>query len=131
MQHSKDDIAQTGNSAGDAAPGLFTPDLLLASQQGGSGIPESPHRRLAGAVLERALLDVAGSSAREAERRDALAWFRSRAEDPFSFRWIAHQLGIDPDWLLSRLERRLGLTGTPAAPDREPAQAGGSGRRAA
>jgi hypothetical protein len=131
VQDTKDTNAQSGHSAGDAAPGLFTPDILLASQQSGSGIPDSPCRRLVGSVLERALLDVAGPSARDAERADALAWFRSDHEAPFSFRWIAHQLGIDPDWLRSRIEARQRPAGPPSSRVSESSPTGTSGRRAA
>jgi hypothetical protein len=92
------------HSAGEASPGLFTPDILLASQQLVGGPPNSPSRRLLGAVLERALLDATGRPARQSERDDALAWFRADDESPFSFRWISFHLGIEPEWLRSRLD---------------------------
>lgn len=122
----QDDPSQSGHSAGNAAPGLFAPDLLLASQQGGPGIADSPSRRLVGAVLERALLDLVNPSAR-AERDGALAWFRSDDDAPFSFLWIAHHLGIDADWLRSRIEARQPPAVAPPAPTAAPAD----GRRAA
>jgi hypothetical protein len=105
------------HSAGEASPGLFTPDILLASQQPVGGPPISPSRRLLGAVLERALLDATGRPARQSERDDALAWFSADDEAPFSFRWISFHLGIEPDWLRSRLDdlRRRSLDQPPAA----------------
>jgi hypothetical protein len=131
VPHTKDDITESGHSAGDAAPSLFAPDLLLACQHVTAGIPDSPCRRLVGAVLERALLDVLGASAREAERMDALAWFRCDDDAPFTFRWIAHQLGIDPDWLQSRIEARQPHAGASGAPSSDPPAAGAHHRRAA
>lgn len=104
VQGARNELTPPDNSAGGAAPGLFTPDILLASQQAGGGPPNSPSRRLLGAVLERGLLDAAGPTARQAERDDALAWFGDDDEAPFSFRWVALHLGIDTDWLRSRLD---------------------------
>ena len=127
----QNDPPQSGHSAGDAAPGLFVPDILLASQQGGPGVPHSPSRRLVGAVLERALLDVVGPTARGAERADALAWFRSDDDAPFSFLWIAHHLGIDADWLRSRIEARLHSAADPSVPSSAASTPGADGRRAA
>lgn len=106
MQRSPLELGQTGAAAGDDGPTLFTPDTLLPSQHGGSAAADTPSRRLVAAVLERALLDAVGPSGRQADRDDALAWFRSGDEAPFSFRWIAHQLGIEGDWLLARVEGR-------------------------
>ncbi len=109
-------------SVGDAAPGLFAPDILLATQQAVARLPESPCRRLVIAVFERALLDAVGPTAKQPERDDALAWFRSEDEDPFAFRWVAFQLGIDPNWIRSRM-RRLRPEAAPAK--REPPAADG------
>jgi hypothetical protein len=58
------------------------------------------------AVLERALLDAVGPTAREPDRSDTLAWFRSDDDSPFSFRWVAAQLGFDAEWLRDRIRRR-------------------------
>jgi hypothetical protein len=91
------------HSVGDAAPMLFEPDTLLASQHGTARPPDSPCRRLVAAVLERALLDAAGRTARQIDRDDALAWFASEDEAPFSFRWLAAQLGFDAEWLRGRI----------------------------
>ena len=104
-QHEYDITNAESRSASDAAPGLFAPDILLASQQAVARLPESPSRRLVAAVLERGLLDAVGPTAKRPEREDALAWFQSEDEEPFSFRWVAFQLGMDPDWVLSRIRR--------------------------
>jgi DNA-binding Lrp family transcriptional regulator len=58
---------------------------------------------LVAAVLERALLDAVGRTARQSDRDDALAWFASEDEAPFSFRWVAAQLGFDAEWLRGRI----------------------------
>jgi hypothetical protein len=58
------------------------------------------------AVLERALLDAVGPTARQIDRDDALAWFDSEDDAPFSFRWIAAQLGFDADWLRGRVREQ-------------------------
>ncbi len=68
--------------------------------------PDSPCRRLVAAVFERALLDAVGPTSKQPDRDDALAWFASDAEEPFAFRWIAVQLGLDPDWVRGRIRRR-------------------------
>jgi hypothetical protein len=122
-------------SATDAAPGLFAPDLLLATQHAVARLPESPCRRLVAAVLERALLDAVGPTFKQPDRDDALAWFRSEDDDPFSFRWVAFQLGMDPDWLRSRL-RRVQQGTRPVgpevtAPPSEPASDGDGGNQRA
>src|SRR5262249_11618104 len=91
------------HSVGDAAPMLFEPDILLASQHGTARPPDSPCRRLVAAVLERALLDAVGRTARQIDRDDALAWFASDDEAPLSFRWVAAQLGLDAEWLRGRI----------------------------
>jgi hypothetical protein len=105
-QHEQHALASAeSRSADDAAPGLFVPDLLLATQHAVASLPPTPCRRLVAAVLERALLDVVGPSSKQPDRDDALAWFASDGEEPFSFRWVATQLGIDPDWLRSSLHR--------------------------
>lgn len=91
---------------GPGASTLFEPDTLLASQHAMARPPDSPCRRLVAAVLERALLDAVGPTAREADRNDALAWFGSDDDTPFSFRWVAAQLGFDADWLRDRVRRR-------------------------
>ncbi len=131
VQQPRDEIPTPTHSAGDASPGLFAPDILLGTQQAGGGPPDTASRRLLGAVLERALLDAAGPTAREAERGDALAWFHAEDESPFSFRWIAFHLGLEPAWILVRLDsarRRLGgdrprdAAGQP--PTTEPSRAG-------
>jgi hypothetical protein len=127
--------AESG-SATDAAPALFTPDILLASQQAMARPPDSPCRRLVAAVLERGLLDAVGPTAKQPDRDDALAWFLSDDEEPFSFRWVALQLGMNPDWLRSMVRRAREVAGgaTPAAtqepPESEASSAGG-GQRAA
>jgi len=109
-------------SATDAAPDLFAPDLLLATQHVVARLPESPCRRLVAAVLERALLDAVGPTSKQPERDDALAWIESEDEEPFSFRWVSFQLGMDPDWMRSRV-RRMRRAGRPAAPAEVPAPA--------
>src|SRR5262245_32864066 len=109
-------------SATDAAPDLFAPDLLLATQHGVARLPESPCRRLVAAVLERALLDAVGPTSKQPERDDALAWIASDDEEPFSFRWVSFQLGSVPDWRRSR-GRRMRRAGRPAAPAAAPAPA--------
>jgi hypothetical protein len=91
---------------GPGASTLLEPDTLLASQHAMAGPPDSPSRRLVAAVLERALLDAVGPTAREGDRNDALAWFEYDDETPFSFRWVAAQLGFDADWLRDRVRRR-------------------------
>jgi hypothetical protein len=109
-------------SATDAAPDLFAPDLLLATQHAVARLPESPCRRLVAAVLERALLDAVGPTSKQPEREDALAWIASDDEEPFSFRWVSFQLGIDPDWMRSRVRRRQ-RAARPTAPAEAPAPA--------
>ncbi len=101
----KTDHAES-HSVGDAAPTLFEPDTLLASQHVTARPPDSPCRRLVAAVLERALLDAVGPTARQPDRDDALAWFGSDDEAPFSFRWVAAQLGFDAEWLRGRVRER-------------------------
>jgi hypothetical protein len=88
------------------ASALLEPVILLASQHAMARPPDSPYRRLVAAMLERALLDAVGPTAREGDRNDALAWFGSDDETPFSFRWVAAQLGFDTDWLRDRVRRR-------------------------
>jgi hypothetical protein len=105
-RHEHDVDSADSRSATAAAPGLFAPDLLLASQQAMARPPDSPCRRLVAAVFERALLDAVGPTAKQPDRDDALAWFASDAEEPFAFRWIAVQLGLDPDWVRGRIRRR-------------------------
>ena len=68
--------------------------------------PDSPSWRFVAAVLERALLDTVGPTAREGDRNDSLAWLGSDDDAPFSFRWVAAQLGFDADWLRERVSRR-------------------------
>jgi hypothetical protein len=63
------------------------------------------------AVLERALLDAVGPTARQTDRDDALAWFNSDDDAPFLFRWVAAQLGFDADWLRSRVRERQHAAG--------------------
>jgi hypothetical protein len=63
------------------------------------------------AVLERALLDAVGPTARQTDRDDALAWFDSDDDAPFSFRWVAAQLGFDADWLRGRVRGRQHAAG--------------------
>jgi hypothetical protein len=109
-------------SATDAAPDLFAPDLLLATQHAVARLPESPCRRLVAAVLERALLDAVGPTSKQPERDDALAWIEAGDEEPFSFRWVSFQLGMDPDWMRSRI-RRVQQAARPAAPSETPAPA--------
>lgn len=125
VTQSEHDITNAeSRSATDAAPGLFTPDVLLASQQAMPRPPDSPCRRLVAAVLERGLLDAVGATAKQPEREDALAWFQSDDEEPFSFRWVALTLGIDPDWLRARIRRlQDGARPAPAAQAPEPAAA--------
>ena len=124
-QYDQDTSNAESRSATAAEPGLFAPDLLLASQQAMARPPDSPCRRLVAAVLERGLQDAIGSSAKQPERDDALAWFLSDDEEPFSFRWVAFQLGIDPDWLRARIRRHRKAanlpapTATPAPPERD------------
>src|SRR5262245_48483212 len=109
-------------SATDAAPDLFAPDLLLATQHAVARLPESPCRRLVAAVLERALLDAVGPTSKQPDREDALAWIESDVEEPFSFRWVSLQLGMDPDCMRSRV-RRMQRAARPAAPAEAPAAA--------
>src|SRR5262245_6411834 len=124
-QYDQDTNNAESRSATDAEPGLFAPDLLLASQQAMARPPDSPCRRLVAAVLERGLLDAVGPSAKQPERDDALAWFLSEDEEPFSFRWVAFQLSIDPDWLRARIRRHRNAanlpapTATPELPERD------------
>jgi hypothetical protein len=61
--------------------------------------PDSAARRLAPAGLARALLDARGrvSPGSPNDAREARAWFASDAAGPFSFRWIAAHLDLDPD----------------------------------
>lgn len=86
---------------------LDAPDLLLPSQMASAALPDVPERRLLVAMLERALLDAMGRAGTggPADTEDALAWFHSEADTPFSFVWVAAQLGLDPDWLRDRVER--------------------------
>src|SRR5262245_17716929 len=91
---------------GAGASTLFEPETLLASLHAMAGPLARPCRRLVAAVLERALLDAVGPTACEGDRNDALAWFGSDDDTPFSFRWVAAQLGFDADWLLDRVRRR-------------------------
>jgi hypothetical protein len=86
--------------------------------------PDSPCRRLVAAVFERALLDAVGPTAKQPDREDALAWLASDAEEPFAFRWVAGQLGLDPDWVRARLRRleeakRHPIAAEPAVPARD------------
>jgi hypothetical protein len=118
-QYEHDITNAESRSVADAAPGLFAPDILLASQQAVARLPESPSRRLVAAVLERGLLDAVGPTSKQPDRDEALAWFQSADEEPFSFRWVAFQLGMDPDWVLSRI-RRIHQAAPPAAPDVTP-----------
>jgi hypothetical protein len=135
VKYEHDIASAESRSATDAAPGLFAPDLLLATQHAVARLPESPCRRLVAAVLERALLDAVGPTFKQPDRDDALAWFRSEDDDPFSFRWVAFQLGMDPDWLRSRL-RRVQQGARPVAPEvtappSEPASDGDGGNQRA
>jgi hypothetical protein len=121
-QYDREFASAESRSATDAAPDLFAPDLLLATQHAVARLPESPCRRLVAAVLERALLDAVGPTSKQPEREDALAWIESGDEEPFSFRWVSFQLGIDPDWMRSRI-RRVQQAARPAAPVEVPAPA--------
>jgi hypothetical protein len=121
-QYEHDITNAESRSATDAAPGLFAPDLLLATQHAVARLPESPCRRLVAAVLERALLDAVGPTSKQPDREDALGWIQSNDEEPFSFRWVAFQLGMDPEWLRSRI-RRVQQAARPSAPDVAPALA--------
>jgi ferredoxin len=85
---------------------FFEPDILLASKHLTARPLDSPCRRLVAAVLEHALLDADGLTDRRSDGNDALAWFRSDDEAPFSFRWVAAQLGFDAEWLRSRVRER-------------------------
>jgi hypothetical protein len=115
VQQHEHKIDHESHSAGNAAPTLFEPDTLLASQHAMGLPPDSPCRRLVTAVLERALLDAVGPTARQVDRDDALAWFGSDDSAPFSFRWVAAQLGFDADWLRVRIRRRQHTAGHPTA----------------
>lgn len=110
----------------DPASAAFQPDLLLPSQMAGAAPPDDPCRRLVLAVLERALLDAVGRTSRDAERVEARAWIASNDEAPFSFLWVAHQLGFDPDWLRKRALRRseTRIEAAPSAPEAAPAADG-------
>src|SRR5262245_31772663 len=79
-QYDRDLPNAESRSATDAAPDLFAPDLLLASQHAVARLPESPCRRLVAAVLERALLDAVGPTSKQPDRDDALAWI-ARSEE--------------------------------------------------
>jgi hypothetical protein len=125
-QHQKHELINAeSRSADDAAPGLFAPDLLLATQHAVACLPETPCRRLVAAVLERALLDAVGPTSKEPDREDAFAWFGADGEEPFSFRWVALQLGMDPDWLRASIARVRQAAPAPpptpasSAPDRD------------
>jgi hypothetical protein len=106
LEHEHKTDQAESHSVGDAALMLFEPDTLLASQHVTARPPDSPCRRLVAAVLERALLDAVGPVGHEANRDDALAWFGSDEEAPFSFRWVAAQLGLDADWLRGCVRER-------------------------
>jgi len=121
-QYDREFTSAESRSATDAAPDLFAPDLLLATQHAVARLPESPCRRLVAAVLERALLDAVGPTSKQPERDDALAWIESEDEVPFSFRWVSFQLGMDPDWMRSRV-RRVQRARRPAAPAEAPVPA--------
>jgi hypothetical protein len=133
-QYDRELTSAESRSATDAAPDLFAPDLLLATQHAVARLPESPCRRLVAAVLERALVDAVGPTSKQPEREDALAWIEAGDEEPFSFRWISFQLGIDPDWMRSRV-RRVQPAARPAAPAAAPStaevEADGGDQRAA
>ena len=57
-----------------------------------------PEVSLVGAVLERAVLDICGHSAKPHERRSAKRWIRKEYQEgrapEFSFEWVCHQLGL-------------------------------------
>src|SRR4029450_7181752 len=56
VKYEHDIASAEPRSATDAAPGLFAPDLLLATQHAVARLPESPCRRLAAARLAPARL---------------------------------------------------------------------------
>ena len=61
-----------------------------------------PERRLIWAILESAIVDATQSSHQHRRKRnrllelDAIKWFRSPSQAPFSFLWICEMLGFDP-----------------------------------
>lgn len=66
----------------------------------------SPERRLILAVLERAMLDLAGNNRKEVE--EAEAWiFDAPLETPypeFSFPWVCEQLDLDQETISEQIK---------------------------
>lgn len=68
----------------------------------GSPSYESPERRLAMAVLIRAVRDVRSEDVYEQE--DASQWFLSATrEHPYSFVCLCEGLGYNPDWVRKKV----------------------------
>jgi hypothetical protein len=91
-----------------AAPGLFVPDLLLASQyfdRVRARQDYDPERRLMIAVLERAVDDYRTCrSSRDAKRqvlfREVTAWFASRESSGlYSFENVCEVLDLNADYV--------------------------------
>lgn len=70
---------------------------------------------LAGAILERAILDFAGTDKRctRAEHREALDWLRDEGEHAFGFAWCCTLNGLAPQATRERILRAY-AAGAPA-----------------
>lgn len=66
----------------------------------------TPDTNLWRAVIIRAYMDACGDAYIEQHtRRDAIQWFTSPSEEPFSCRWVLHHLGREGQYL--EIKRRV------------------------
>lgn len=66
----------------------------------------TPERNLLMAVLERAILDYVGNTAKDVE--NAKEWIFDKQEQPyseFSFPWVCHHLDLEPERIASLIEK--------------------------
>lgn len=75
-------------------------DLIILPQQGPTEEYDSPELGLVHSVLETILEDYGRDGADGIEARELVA---SQSEEPWSFRWCAMLLRLDPDWLAKKL----------------------------
>lgn len=98
---------------------LFVPEVVLPAQLIGPAQCDTPEKRLLGAVLERALVDLQllPGGLESPHRADAVAWFLSDDTEPFTFQYVCDALGLAPDYVRHGLERhRYRLARPPVQP---------------
>lgn len=71
----------------------------------------SPCQMLLVAILNRGLLDLVDSN--YLIRRESLAWFESKKETDWSFRWICQELNICRYRVLREVKKRVKLGNVP------------------